>query len=154
MFDLTILAIGKLKEKYFQEACDNYLKRSSPYAKIEVVELEPEPFSKNNSAKAKKIEGEKLMKFLAKHQETSIVILDEHGQNFDSVGFSEFLAQGKGKTILVMGGSLGLAAEILSKYPIKLSLSKMTLPHELARVVLAEQIYRAATINQGKEYHH
>jgi 23S rRNA (pseudouridine1915-N3)-methyltransferase len=154
MFDLMILAIGKLKEKYFLSAFEEYVKRSSPYAKIEVVELEAESFGKNDGAKAQKIEGDKIMKFLAKRPEASVFIFDEHGREFSSVEFSEFLVKEKNKIILVIGGSLGLANEILIKYPVQLALSKMTMPHELARVVLAEQIYRAVTIEQGKEYHH
>ncbi len=154
MFDLVILTIGKLKEKYFSEAYDEYLKRSLPYARIELVELEPEAFGKSDAVKAKKKEGERLLKFLAKRAEATVMILDERGKEFTSVELSQYLEKQNGQLIFVIGGTQGLSEEMLEKYPMKLALSKMTLPHELARVVLAEQIYRAATIAKGKSYHH
>lgn len=155
MLDIIILSVGKIKESYFQEAFDEYLKRLKPYAKIGLHELKPEPFmGDSDKEKSKKIEGERILNFLDKHQNSEVVILDEHGKKFSSVKFSEYLMSMDRQIIFVVGGALGFSEEVSEKHKNKISLSDMTFPHEMARVLLIEQIYRATAISKGKSYHY
>jgi 23S rRNA (pseudouridine1915-N3)-methyltransferase len=157
MFDILIIAIGKIKEKFYRDAFEEYLKRLSPYARIKVEELKAEPF-KNDSdrQKSKQAEGERLLKFLATQKEAAVFVLDERGQEFVSTDFAKSLSkQQNKKLIFVVGGTVGLSEAVLSHKDFQfISLSKMTLPHELARVVLVEQLYRAVCLNRGKTYHY
>jgi 23S rRNA (pseudouridine1915-N3)-methyltransferase len=153
MFDLTILAFGKLKEEYWRVAGDEYLKRLKPYARIKIEELKSEAFSKTGHATAKNEEAKRLENYLSRKPEATVFLLAEKGEEFDSLQFSMKLSQIKGPIILVIGGSLGFSEKIFKTYQ-KISLSKLTFPHELARVVLLEQLYRAATILNKKEYHY
>jgi 23S rRNA (pseudouridine1915-N3)-methyltransferase len=157
MFKITIIAIGKIKKNYFKDGIDEYFKRLTPDAKINVEEIKNEPFFDNsNNEKIKELEGNKILNFLKKYSQDKIVVLDERGKEFESRGFSEFLANNRQEHIVfVIGGALGLSEEVLS-YPgaVKISLSKMTLPHEMVRLVLAEQIYRAIAIAKDKKYHY
>lgn len=151
---VTIVAFGKLKEPHFADAAAEYLKRLQPYAKVEVVELKAESFTEDGRDKAKRVEAERLRDFLANRRPASVVLLDERGRELAS---TELSAQWQGKTeetVMVIGGSLGFAPEILAEHKDQLSLSRLTLPHELVRVVLIEQLYRAATIAVGKTYHY
>lgn len=154
MLSLTIIALGKLKEKHYQAAVAEYLKRLAPYAKIKVEELKVEPFTESNKAKAKEVEGGRLLAFLERYEPSQVVLLDERGQEFTSHGLADFLDKASGGLVFVIGGTQGFSASVLEKYQHKLALSRLTLPHELARVVLAEQLYRAVTILKGKDYHY
>ncbi|OGF26437.1 hypothetical protein A2331_05855 [Candidatus Falkowbacteria bacterium RIFOXYB2_FULL_34_18] len=151
--DITILAIGKIKERYFQDAYCEFLKRLNPYIKINIQELAHKSFFNNDQEKIKKEEGKKIIKYLDKYSQKKIIVLDERGDNMTSEKFSVFLFKIKEPIIFVLGGSLGLSKEVLSRADYKIALSQMTFPHELARVVLVEQIYRAITIEKGKNYH-
>ncbi|MCU0680315.1 MAG: 23S rRNA (pseudouridine(1915)-N(3))-methyltransferase RlmH [Planctomycetes bacterium] len=153
MFNICLLTIGKVKESYLAKGVEEYLKRLRPYAKIELQELKPESFSKGTKEKAKKIEGERLKSFLEKKPDEEIIVLDERGKQYTSLELAQKLDQTKKKIIFVIGGSLGLDQEILNKYP-KFSLSNLTFTHEMARLLLLEQIYRSVTIVNGKEYHY
>lgn len=153
MFDIVILAIGKIKENYFSEAANEYLKRLRPYARIEMVELEPASFNNSNKEKSKKMEAEKILAYLEKQPDAQVFILHERGKSFDSGDFAKTLDTNR-RTIFVVGGSLGFDENILEKNWLKLSLSPLTFPHEMARVILLEQVYRAATIIKGKDYHY
>lgn len=153
MLNITILAIGKIKNKSFSELISEYLKRLNPYAKINLEELKAEAFTPSNKSKAMETEGECLLSFLKKYPDSKIVILDEGGKNFSSPEFAGFLNDEKSHFIFVIGGSLGLIKAVKAKGQL-LSLSKMTFPHEMARAILLEQIYRAVTIIKGKEYHY
>lgn len=155
MLDIIILSVGKIKEKYFQEAFEEYLKRLRPYAKIELHELKPEPFlGDSDKEKSKRAEGERIVNFLDKHADSEVIILDEHGKKFSSVEFSEYLTNINRRIIFVIGGALGLSEDILNNHKNKVSLSDMTFTHEMAKVFLAEQIYRAVVIERGKKYHY
>lgn len=156
MFHITILAVGKIKEKYFQAAFEEYLKRLKPYAKIQIMELESESFGQDTGSreKAKKKEGGRILKFLQKKQDSEVIILDDGGKQFSSPLFAEFLDGIDRRIVFVIGGSLGLSDEIKTEPFTRLSLSAMTFPHELARVVLLEQIFRSAAILKNKEYHY
>jgi len=153
MLDITILAMGKLKEKHWQAASEEYLKRFRPYAKIKIEELKAEPFSKATHNKVKKKEAEKLKVYLEKKSEALIFLLSEEGEEMDSYVFAETLKNITQPLIFVIAGSLGFDPELFEAYP-KISLSKLTFPHELARVILIEQLYRAFTIIKQKDYHY
>jgi len=155
MFNIVILAVGKIKEKYWQAAAEEYLARLRPFAKVVIEEVAAESWKRNSDKeRAKEQEGERMLKFLEKYRGSEIFLLDEGGKQFSSLEFSQFLNKIQGRVVFVIGGALGFSKNILEKKISKLSLSKMTLPHELARVVLLEQIYRAATIVTGKTYHY
>ena len=154
MFDITILAVGKIKEKHFAVGIDEYTKRLKPYVNLKVVELAPVSFSNANREKAKNEEGEKIVKYLDKNENKHIVILDEHGLDFTSHRFAEYLQELNKPIVFVIGGALGLSKDVLERADYTLALSQFTFPHELARLVLVEQIYRAATIANNKTYHY
>ncbi len=157
MLKITIIAIGNIKKNYFKEGIDEYLKRLSVDAKINIEEIKPEPFFDNSDHnKIKKLEGEKIIKALNKYSQDKIIILDEKGRDFKSREFAEFLGKNsQDNLVFVIGGALGLSDEILNYAgATKISLSKMTLPHEMVRLVLVEQIYRAIAINKDKKYHY
>lgn len=157
MLNITILSVGKIKKDYFFQAMEEYLKRIKPYVVLKNEELKAEPFFDNSDrAKIKEKEGERIINFLEKFPQSKVFILDESGKNFKSTEFSEILFKYEADPIiLVIGGTLGLSANVLTyKNSIELSLSAMTLPHELARVILLEQIYRAIAINKNKSYHY
>jgi len=153
MWDITILAIGKLKEKYWQAANDEYLKRLHPYARIKIEELKSEPFAKATQAKAQRVEAAKIKAYLQKKSSILVFLLSEEGEEMDSYILAETLKNINQPLIFVVGGSLGIDRELFEIYP-KLSLSKLTFPHELARVILLEQLYRAMTIIKQKDYHY
>lgn len=151
MLNITLVTIGKMRESYLNEAALEYLKRIKPYGRLVLEELKSESFSGTTKDKAKKIEAERILSFLDRKNGAEVYLLAEHGTLFNSL---DFAAKIKDKElVLVIAGSLGFDKELENKYP-KISLSPLTFPHELARVVLLEQIYRAATIINNKEYHY
>lgn len=151
--NIQLLSIGKLKERYWQQACAEYAKRLQAYAKLKIVEI-PEAKGASKDRILKK-EGERLLTKLAK--DTYLIVLAIDGQSFSSPAFAEHLQQlttyGTSHLTFVIGGSYGLAKEVISRADLKLSFSNMTFPHQLMRVILLEQIYRACTINRGEVYH-
>ena len=151
---ITVLAVGKIKEKYFAQAIVEYSKRLKPYAVLKVVELEPISFSGANQEKSKREEGKSIAKFLEKQIDKFVIVLDENGQQFNSVKFASYLEKINKPIFIVIGGTVGLADDVKNKADLKLSLSALTFPHELARVILFEQLYRAATIVSKKSYHY
>ncbi len=153
MLKITIIAVGKIKEKFWQEAIQEYSKRLKPYAVLDFVEVKPESFSSQNKKSAQVKENQHLINILAKYKQENIYLLAEKGKEFNSSDFSKFI-ENKSELILVIGGALGWAEEIRQKYPQAISLSRLTMPHEMARVVLLEQIYRGLSIINGKEYHY
>lgn len=153
MNKITIVVVGKIKEKFWQTAIEEYAKRLKPYAVLNFVEIKAESFSNQNKKQAQIIENQRLIKVLEKYNNQNIYLLAEAGQEFDSLKFAKFI-ENKSELVLVIGGALGWAEEIKQKYPQSISLSQLTMPHEMARVVLLEQIYRAVSISKGKEYHY
>ncbi len=153
MLKITIVAVGKIKEKFWQTAIEEYSKRLKPYAVLNFVEIKAESFSSQNKKQAQANENQRLINALEKYNKQNVYLLAEAGQEFDSLKFAKFMAK-QSEIILVIGGALGWAEEIKQKYPQTISLSQLTMPHEMARVVLLEQIYRAVSIIKGKEYHY
>lgn len=157
MLKITILAVGKIKKDHFKNSFEDYIKMISPYASLNVEELSPEPFYDNSNKEIiKQKEGDKILNYLKRFSQSKILILDERGREFESHKFSQFLfGREEEPIIFVIGGTLGMDNRVLEyKNSTKVSLSKMTLPHELTRVILAEQIYRAIAINKNKSYHY
>ncbi len=156
MLKITILAVGTIKEKYWIEASNEYIKRLQPFLTIEIKELKEESFSEKDSAQvitAK--EAKKIIKALP--ERAFIIALDEHGVEFDSVGFAKKLDAMKlehSHIVFIIGGALGLHPSVFDHVDLKLSLSKSTITHQMVRVTLLEQIYRACMISAGKPYHH
>jgi len=151
MLNITLITIGKIKEASLNEAALEYIKRIKPYGRLVIQELKAEPFASTTKDKAKKLEASRIEAVLDRKSDAVVYLLAEHGAQFNSL---EFAAKIKDRElVLVIAGSLGFAKELEAKYP-KISLSPLTFPHELARVILLEQIYRAATIINKKEYHY
>lgn len=152
MLNITLITIGKIKDTHLNGVALEYIKRIKPYGRLTMTELKAEPFSTTTKDKAKKLEAERIEAVLERKSEAEVYLLSEHGALFNSPDFADKLNTTK-ELVLVIAGSLGFAKELESKYS-KISLSPLTFPHELARVVLLEQIYRAATIINNKEYHY
>lgn len=155
MFKIKIIALGKYKEKAFLELEKEYLKRLTPFAKIKIVELPEIGYGKNqNLEKVKEMEAEKVIAQLPK--DGIIILLEEKGTLRSSRDFAYFLERtgGLGKELVfVIGSGLGLSPVLKPYSNYSLSLSPLTFPHNLARLILIEQIYRAGTILSGKPYH-
>ncbi|SDZ97727.1 23S rRNA (pseudouridine1915-N3)-methyltransferase [Thalassobacillus cyri] len=156
---ITIVTVGKLKEKYLKQGIQEYVKRLGPYASIDMAEVAdekaPENLSEADMKEVKNKEGERI---LAKINPDSYVItLEIEGKQLTSEKLAKKLddlaTYGKSKVTFVIGGSLGLSDEVLKRSDMGLSFSKMTFPHQLMRLVLVEQIYRAFKINRGEPYH-
>ncbi|ARU60806.1 23S rRNA (pseudouridine(1915)-N(3))-methyltransferase RlmH [Tumebacillus avium] len=156
---INLLAVGKLKEKYWTGAVDEYAKRLSSYCKVNVVEVPDEPTPDNASAAQEEmIKKKEADKLLAKVGERDYVIaLAIQGKSVTSEEFAEHLdkmaTQGYSTFTFIIGGSLGLHDEVLKRANYKLSFSKFTFPHQMVRVILLEQVYRAFRIQRGEPYH-
>jgi len=151
---VTIVAFGKIKEAHYAAAVAEYLKRLKPYAKVEVIELKAESFAEDNHDKVRRVEAGRLRDFLSGRKQAEVILLDERGAECASTELSDLWQKAEKEIVLVIGGSLGFSGEFLAEYKSHLALSRLTLPHELVRVVVAEQLYRAATIAIGKTYHY
>lgn len=155
MVKITLIAVGKLKERSFIELENEFLKRLHPYAKIRLVELGDIPYRREHDAEtARKKEAENIKKRLPAG--AVIVALDEAGKPFTSASFASYIGQfeASGRDIaFLIGSSSGLDAMLKESADLLLSLSAMTFTHNFARVLLIEQIYRALTIRAGKAYH-
>lgn len=153
MLDIILLTVGKIKDRHYSALAVEYLKRLKPYARIKMVELEASPFDERTKDRAKEFDAERIENFLDKQKGNRLVyLMAERGEEYDSPNLAKWL-NNKNPLILVVGGALGFSDDLYKKYP-TLSLSALTFPHELARVVLLEQIYRAVTILQNKSYHY
>jgi 23S rRNA (pseudouridine1915-N3)-methyltransferase len=156
---ITILCVGKLKEKYFTLAIDEYSKRLSRYCKLEIIEVNdektPDSASEVLENQIKKIEGERILKYIK--EGTYLIALAIDGNMLSSEQLAEKIEQlgvnGESHITFVIGGSLGLSSDVLARADFKLSFSKMTFPHQLMRVILLEQIYRSYRINTNQPYH-
>jgi len=160
MRHITILAVGRLKENYLITGVGEYLKRLSPFAKVELFEVEDESFPDNLSLagrqKVKEKEGARLLNRL--RPGTFLVALDEKGEMRSSEEMAGLLNQlalaGRSDLTLVIGGSLGLSPKVIQRADMLLSFSKLTFPHQLFRLLLLEQLYRWFKISRGEPYHH
>lgn len=159
MIKITILCVGKLKEEYWRQACAEYSKRMTRFADFSIIEVNeerlPDEPSQAQIENTLRKEGERL---IAKMPSGSAVIpMCIEGRQYDSPSLAaeieDLASAGYSHIVFVIGGSWGLSDEVKKCAKIKLSMSKMTFPHQLARVMLCEQIYRAFQINGGGKYH-
>ena len=157
--NIDIVCIGKLKEKYWVDALNEYLKRMKAYANVNIVELKeaklPENASLKDEENVKLEEGKSILKAIK--DTTYVITLEIKGKELSSeelAGKIEDLSlNGKSDIAFVIGGSLGLSPEVSGRSDFKLSFSRMTFPHQMMRVILIEQIYRAFKINRHETYH-
>lgn len=153
---IKIVALGKIKEKFLKEGIDEFLKRLTPYASVEIIELSPiEIKDENLTGKVLEQEGEKILVQIKPN--SYVITLEIEGANFSSEKFAQKLEeianQGCSEIVFVIGSSCGLAKTVSQRADFKLSLSKMTFLHQFARLLLVEQIYRAFKIQKGETYH-
>ena len=158
MMNVTVIAVGKLKESFLRDGCAEYVKRLGAYAKVNIIEINEERCSDNPSdseiQNVIKKEGERILKKIPKG--AVVIPLCIEGKEYDSRDFSsmlESIALNSSHICFVIGGSFGLDAEVKAMGKVKLSFGKMTLPHQLARMVLLEQVYRAFSISNNSKYH-
>lgn len=158
--DIKIIAVGKIKEKFYKQAIEEYLKRMQTYNNIEIIEVADEPAGENLSEKeieqVKDKEGEKILNKVK--DDDYVVSLEILGKQETSESFAKFveteMAEGFGRNLVfIIGGSNGLSKNVSQRANKKQSFSKMTYPHQLMRVILIEQIYRAFRIINGHPYH-
>ena len=156
---IDILTVGKIKENYLKEGVSEYSKRLSRYCDLKIIEVADESTKEECSEQEKRMvldkEAERLEKHLA--SDAYLIALAIEGKQYTSEGLSarmdEIMLQGTSHIQSVIGGSLGLAPQILSRADEKLSFSKLTFPHQLMRMILLEQIYRSFRISRGEPYH-
>lgn len=156
---ITIITVGKLKEKYLKDAIAEYSKRLSKYCKLEIVEVADEKTPENASEVVEDAirskEAERILKYVK--EDAFVITLEIAGKQLTSEEFADKIerlgVRGISHIIFVIGGSIGLGKEVLEKSDFALSFSKMTFPHQLMRVILLEQVYRSYRIISGQPYH-
>lgn len=157
--NISVISVGKLKEKYLKLGIEEFSKRLSKYCKLDLIELEDEKCPENLSEKDMEIvknkEGQRI---LSKIKNNSYVIaLAIDGKNLSSEELADTISKlavrGNSHITFIIGGSLGLSDEVLKRADYKLSFSKMTFPHQLMKLILLEQVYRAFRINNNEPYH-
>jgi 23S rRNA (pseudouridine1915-N3)-methyltransferase len=156
---VNIIAVGRLKEKYLLDAIKEYDKRLTTYLKLKIIEIAdikaPEKLSDKEQDRVRDQEGAKILDQIRDHH--YVIALAIEGSEHTSEEFAEMLdqllTQGRSEITFVIGGSLGLSEAIYQRADYQLSFSQFTFPHQLMRVILLEQIYRAIKINRGEPYH-
>ena len=156
---ITVITVGKIKEKFTRDAIAEYTKRLSKYCKLEIIEVADEKTQENASNivcnQIRQKEGERILKYI--REDAFVVTLEIKGKLLTSEELAEKIeklgVQGTSHIIFVIGGSIGLSQEVMGKSNLALSFSKMTFPHQLMRVILLEQIYRSYRIISGEPYH-
>lgn len=156
---ITLVTVGKLKEKYLKQGIAEYAKRLTPYTKVEIVEVAdekaPENLSEAEMFEVKRKEGERILAHV--HPDAFVFTLEIHGKMLSSeqlaAKINDVTTYGKSHLVFIIGGSLGLSEAVMKRSNFALSFSKMTFPHQLMRLILLEQIYRAFKINRNEPYH-
>lgn len=156
---ITVITVGKIKEKYLKDAIAEYSKRLSRYCKLEILEVAdektPDGASEIVEENIREKEGERILKLIK--EDAYVITLEISGKMLTSEELADRIEtlgiQGKGHLVFVIGGSIGLGREVLRRSDYALSFSKMTFPHQLMRVILLEQIYRSYRIINGEPYH-
>ena len=153
---IKIITIGRTDEAYLKAGIDKYFTRLKHYIAVELKEIPGVKLGKKqNIHLQKEAEGKEILKFLSKSD--FVVLLDESGKEFNSVGFSKFIQKRMNTGIdltFVIGGPFGFSETVYSKSNIKIALSQMTFSHQMVRLFFAEQLYRSFTILKGEKYHH
>lgn len=156
---ITLLCVGKIKEKYWQQAIEEYTKRLSKYHQFKIISVDDEkdPLHESTQATAllKNKEGDRLLKYI--RPDDFVITLEINGKAFDTLAFASYLkhCESTNNTHLtfIIGGSYGLSENICKRSNMALSFSNFTFPHQLMRVIFVEQLYRCARINSGQKYH-
>ena len=156
---ITLVTVGKIKEKFYTDAIAEYAKRLSRYCKLEIIQVAdektPDQASENVERQIRQKEGERILRYVK--DDAYVFTLEIGGTMLDSVAFAKKMEtlgiQGKSHLIFIIGGSIGLGEEVLRRSDYALSFSKMTFPHQLMRVILLEQVYRGYRIIEGAPYH-
>lgn len=159
MVKITLITVGKIKEKYLKDAIAEYSKRLTRYCKLEIIEVADEKTPDQSSEAADQAirdkEGERILKHI--RDDMYVITLEIVGKMLTSEEFAKKIemlgVQGISSIALIIGGSIGLGKEVLKRSDYALSFSKMTFPHQLMRVILLEQVYRAYRIINGEPYH-
>ena len=158
MINITLIAVGKLKEKYLRDAVDEYSKRLGAFCKINIIEIDEEKIGDNpSSAQIQNViekEGQRIIKKIPKS--SNIISLCIEGKEYSSPDFSkliENISMTSSSICFIIGGSFGLSQAVKERADRRMSMSRMTFPHQLARVVLLEQVYRGYQILSGGKYH-
>lgn len=156
---ITLITVGKIKEKYLKDAIGEYSKRLSKYCKLDIVEVAdektPDQASEVVEDSIREKEGERILKYVK--DDMFVITLEINGKMMSSEELAEKInqlgIQGKSNIAFIIGGSIGLGKSVLKRSNLALSFSKMTFPHQLMRVILLEQIYRSYRIINGEPYH-
>ena len=156
---ITIIAVGKIKEKFMKDALGEYSKRLSKYCKLEIIEVADEKTQEQASEvycnQIRQKEGERIIKHI--HDDAYVITLEIQGQLITSEQLADKIdklgVHGTSHIIFIIGGSIGLSNEVMARADFALSFSRMTFPHQLMRVILLEQIYRSYRIINGEPYH-
>jgi len=154
---IKVIAVSKIKENYILKGIEEYTKRLKPYCKLKIKEVDAQKIKSSMPIeKIKDQEAEKISQYVS--SETCLIALDEHGKQLNSLEFAETLKNitettGKNEICFIIGGANGLSKGLLDKSDTVLALSKLTFPHQLARLILIEQLYRAFRIIKGEPYH-
>lgn len=159
MLHINIVCIGKVKESFFKDAINEYAKRLSKFCILNFIELPDKPLPNNlNDTLSQQIIDAESKQIMNKISPSSYnIAMDSHGQSFSSEEFAKFindLQQTNSEISFIIGGSLGLSSSLKSICSKQISFSKMTFPHQLIRVFLLEQLFRAFKINNNEKYHH
>lgn len=152
---ITVLSVGKPKNKLFRDGTIYYLEQVKRYLNVELIAV-ADSSQKGNTEKTRNIEGESILRVI--RERDYVVLLDDKGCNRTSSEFAEWLEErlkeARGRLVFIIGGPFGVSDQVKKRSDSMLSLSSMTFPHELCLVFLSEQIYRACTIKAGTGYHH
>lgn len=156
---ISILCVGKIKERYFSDGIAEYAKRLSRYCKLDIIEVPdektPDGASERVNEQIKEKEAGRLSAYIK--EDAYVIALAIEGKAYSSEAFAEKIDKlgitGKSHIIFIIGGSLGIHDELLNRADEKISFSKMTFPHQMMRMILLEQIYRAYRISNGEPYH-
>lgn len=152
---ISIVAVGKIKEKSLSQLIEEYKKRIGAYSKIEIIEVSDEPNDRLNDEKVKEIEGQRIIKQLKK--DSYVILLSLKGKQMDSIKFSKEIEKintyNSSHITFVIGGSVGVSEQVEQRADLLLKLSEMTFPHNIARLLILEQIYRAYKILNNETYH-
>ncbi|MDD6640790.1 MAG: 23S rRNA (pseudouridine(1915)-N(3))-methyltransferase RlmH [Erysipelotrichaceae bacterium] len=152
---ISIVAVGKIKEKSLSQLIEEYKKRIGAYSKIEIIEVSDEPNDRLSDEKVKEIEGQRIIKQLKK--DSYVILLSLKGKQMDSIKFSREIEKintyNSSHITFVIGGSVGVSEQVEQRADLLLKLSDMTFPHNIARLLILEQIYRAYKILNNETYH-
>ena len=152
---ISIVAVGKIKEKSLSQLIEEYKKRIGAYSKIEIIEVSDEPNDRLSDEKVKEIEGQRIIKQLKK--DSYVILLSLKGKQMDSIKFSREIEKintyNSSHITFVIGGSVGVSEQVEQRADLLLKLSEMTFPHNITRLLILEQIYRAYKILNNETYH-